>query len=177
MKLDTSQHTHSPGQALRPEQRAGVIAARLTALLLGGTVFGCLAPATATFKDVSSPVMVGRAPSPKPGTARNAPIDAEIGNWRGWSPLACAISAGSYTSSCKTAGDESDPQDLARELVRSAPQCTDCVARIERVDAGSYASVFPQMDLFFAFSKHWCAVEGSAGERAASSSASPATAR
>ncbi|MBN1612161.1 MAG: hypothetical protein JW940_36355 [Polyangiaceae bacterium] len=177
MKLDTSQHTDPLGQPARPERRAGIPITRLATVLLGCTLVGCLAPATATFKDVSSPVMVGPARSPKPRTAPVTPIDAGVSNWRGWSPLACGMSAGSYSSSCKTAGDESDPRELARELLRSAPQCTDCVARIERIDTGSYASVFPQMDLFFAFSKHWCAVEGGVGERTAASAKGPATAK
>ena len=177
MKLDTSQHIDAGGQAARPAPRAGIPITRLATLLLGCTVVGCLAPATATFKDVSSPVMVGPARSRKPGAASVTPIDADVSNWHGWSPLACGLSAGSYTSSCETAGDESDPRELAQALLRSAPQCTDCVARIERIDTGSYTSVFPQMDMFFAFSKHWCAVEGSVGERTATSAARPTTAK
>jgi hypothetical protein len=177
MKLDTSQHINPAAQSGRPELRAGIVVARLGALLLGCTAFGCLAPATATFKSVSSPVMVGPAPSSKTGTAPATPIDAGVSNWHGWSPLACAMSAGSYSSSCDTTGDESDPRELARELLKSAPQCTDCVAHIERIGAGSYTSVFPTVDMFFAFSKHWCAVEGSAGERTAANGTKTATAQ
>jgi hypothetical protein len=145
--------------------RACLAPSRYVALIVAPILWaGCTAasPVTASLKDLNVPAMVGPQRSGQHAVA--TPIDEEIRNSYMDSPM--VMRPGTTTTD--------DPRALAWNVLKAAPQCTQCTVAISRVPVGSYTTTLPT-DLFFWYNKNWSGIEGSAYERRPASPTGGAT--